>query len=227
MPVISKQVDIEIKIDREHVLRNLGYCADCIPPARTVSLVNDYAENVYHFVEPAYARVIRDIVSVDRSRVVLEGSITFESRVIARLLERCEKVAVFALTIGDRLEKMVCHLAEDKRVLQAAVLDMVASDAVEKVADFLQERIGAVAALDGLVTSRRYSPGYCDWKLGQQEMVFRAMNGESAGVRLTEGCLMLPRKSVSGIIGLGYPGEGVEDYNPCVTCRRKDCPGRR
>ncbi|GAH91002.1 unnamed protein product, partial [marine sediment metagenome] len=51
--------------------------------------------------------------------------------------------------------------------------------------------------------SRRLSPGYCDWKIDQQKMVFRAMKDDSAGVRLTEECLMLPQKSISGIIGIG------------------------
>jgi hypothetical protein len=39
--------------------------------------------------------------------------------------------------------------------------------------------------------------------------------------------LMLPRKSISGVIGIGLPGHGIEEYNPCITCRKKDCPGRR
>ena len=56
-------------------------------------------------------------------------------------------------------------------------------------------------------------------------MVFRALNGNLAGIRLTEGCQMLARKSVAGIIGIG-PG-GVESYNPCLTCNQGDCPGRR
>jgi hypothetical protein len=43
---------------------------------------------------------------------------------------------------------------------------------------------------------------------------------------LTDSYLMLPRKSVSGIIGIGC-GAGVKDYNPCRTCDKRGCPGRR
>ena len=52
-------------------------------------------------------------------------------------------------------------------------------------------------------------------------------NGEVTGIELKKSLLMLPRKSISGVIGIGLPCHGIEEYNPCVTCRKKDCPGRR
>ena len=223
MVAISNRADIEI--DRHQVLRNIGYSTHRKPSARIASLINEYIENAHQLIEPLYSYVIRDIEGVRRSCVFVEGSIVFESEVIARLLEQCQKVVVFLATIGNRLEKMVLRLAEDGLVLDASVLDAIGSGAVEKVAEFVQDRIGEVARADGLSTSRRFSPGYCDWTIRQQKMVFRAMNGDSAGVRLTKEYLMLPRKSISGIIGIGPCG--VEDYNPCRTCNKRDCLGRR
>jgi len=190
------------------------------------SLVNEYVENACHLIEPSYSYVVRDIKFVQGSLVIIETSIIFESESIARLLEQCEEVAVFTLTIGGHLEETVVQLAEDGLILQAAVLDAIGSVAAETVADFIQDRVSEAARAHGLSISRRFSPGYCDWNIDQQEMVFRAMNGDSGGVRLTEGCLMLPRKSVSGIIGIGP--SGVENYNPCKTCDKHDsCPWRR
>jgi hypothetical protein len=213
-------------IDIQQVLRNIGYGNNCQPPARIESLIDDYVENVYHLIEPSYSCVIRDIMLVQGASVVIDGSIIFESEVVARLLERCGKVAVFLVTIGNRLEEMVHLLAKDRLMLQATVLDAIGSDVVEKAVDFVQGRIGQAANFDGFGISRRFSPGYCDWDVSQQKMVFQAVDGESAGVHLTEGCLMLPRKSISGIIGIG-PANSVENYNPCRTCYKQDCPGRR
>jgi len=223
MVAISNQIDI----DTQQVLHNIGYCADCTPSARIESLINEYIANTCHLIEPSYSYVVRGISLVQGSRIVIEGSVTFQSEVIARLLEQCEKVAVFLVTIGNRLEEMVCHLAEDGLVLQAAVLDAIGSGVVETVADFVQDRIGEVASAQGLCISQRFSPGYCDWDIGDQKMVFRAMNGDYAGIRLTKECLMLPQKSISGIIGIG-PCNSVENYNPCKTCDTRDnCPWRR
>jgi hypothetical protein len=58
-------------------------------------------------------------------------------------------------------------------------------------------------------------------------MIFKILHDDTAGVGLTDESLMIPRKSVSGIIGIGDMDSGVEEYNPCITCIKKECPGRR
>ena len=217
----------KIKIDKQQILSHIGYCDDYEPSARITSLVNDYIENYHGLIEPAYSYAIKDIESVQEDRVTIEDSITFKSKVIAQLLKPCEKVVVFALTIGNHLEEMVCHLAENGLVLQATVLDAIGSGVTEKLAVFAEDRTRRIAFSQGLSASRRFSPGYCDWKLSEQEMVFRALNGDSAEIRLTERFLMIPQKSVSGIIGIGPDNSNIENYNPCNGCRKRDCAGRR
>jgi hypothetical protein len=223
MLIISNQLDI----DQQEVLNHFGYGMEYKPSARITSLVNDYIENYHDLIASSYSYNIRDVESVEDNRVHIGDSITLESKVIAKLLERCQKVAVFTLTIGNYLEEMVAYLAENGLVLQATVLDAIGSGAAEKLAVYVEDRIKQIAHTEGLVISRRFSPGYCDWEVSQQKMVFQAMNGDTAGIRLTESSLMIPRKSVSGIIGIGPADNNIEDYNPCCTCNKKDCPGRR
>ena len=216
-----------LDIDTEQVLHHIGYDTGHTPSARIESLVKEYADNICHLIEPSYSYTIRDINSVRGSRVFIEGSVTFRSNVIAQLLGQCQKVAVFVLTVGSRLGDVVRQLADDGLMVQAAVLDAIGSDAAETLAHVVQDIISKQAEAEGLGISQRFSPGYCDWRVSQQKMVFRAMNGDSAGVRLTEGGLMLPQKSISGLIGIGSANDKIENYNPCKTCKEKDCPGRR
>lgn len=223
MLAVSSTVDI----DRQQVLTHIGYGDDYEPSGRIGSLVNEYIDNAHNLVASSYSYTFKDIESVQGNRVIIEGGITLESGVIASLLRRCDKVAIFVLSIGNHLEDMVAHLAENNLVLQATVLDAIGSNAAEQLAGFVEDRVKRLVAPQGLYISRRYSPGYCDWELGQQQMVFRAMQGDTAGVRLTEGCLMLPRKSVSGIIGIGQCADDIVNYNPCNVCRKEECPGRR
>jgi len=216
----------ELGIDTEQVLHYMGYGTDGVPSARIESLVKEYADNICHLIEPSYSYVIRDINSVRGSRVFIEGSVTFRSNIIAELLEQCQKVAVFVLTIGGRLGDVVRQLSKDGLMVQAAVLDAIGSDAAETLAHVVQDIIAQEAGAEGLGIGLRFSPGYCDWRVSQQKMVFRAMGGDTAGVRLTDGCLMVPQKSISGIIGIGSRDK-VESYNPCRTCKKRDCTGRR
>jgi len=223
MPVTVDGIDI----DRQQVLHNIGYGVEHKLSTRISTLIDEYVLNARHLIEPSYSGVIRDIKWIRGSRIFIEGPIVFESQVIARLLEKCHKAAVLVATIGNRLEEMAGWLAEDGLILQATVLDAIGSVAVESVADFVQSRIWELASDQGLVISPRFSPGYCDWDIRQQEILFQAVNADSVGVHLTEGCLMIPRKSISGIIGIGPTNSGVEHYNPCRTCDRHDCCGRR
>ncbi|UCD08853.1 MAG: hypothetical protein JSU79_10935 [Dehalococcoidales bacterium] len=216
-----------INIDSKKILSQIGYENDYEPSARIKSLVDEYIENYHNLVESTYSYTFRNIESIEGDRVYLSDSIFLESKVISSLFKRCDKLAVFIMTIGSHLEEMVDYLSENGLVLQATVLDAIGSGAAEQMAGLIEERIQNVAEMRDQVISRRFSPGYCDWNVNQQEMIFKILNDDTAGVSLTDESLMIPRKSVSGIIGIGDKNSGVEDYNPCFTCINEDCPGRR
>ena len=225
MTTVSDKIIIEI--NEENVLRDVGYSTNCEPPARMKTLVHEYTQNARQMINPVHSHVIRDIDFVIGSSVFIEDGVIFQSRVISGLLKKCEYVAVFALTIDGYLEEAVNQLADDGFVVQARVLDAIGSEAAEQVAEHVHGMITEGARAQGLSTSRRFSPGYCDWEVDQQRMLFRAMNGNSAFIELTDKCLMMPRKSMSGIIGIGTFESGVQNYNPCKSCCQRNCPGRR
>ena len=225
MSAIREQIFIDI--DRAQVLYEIGYDDVSKTPARMLSLVDSLLEKAERLVDPSYSYIIKDIDFVQGSDVFLEGATLFQSKVVARLMEHCEQVALFCLTIGNRLEETASSMATDGLVVQSRVLDAIGSNAAEKLADIMQDHLGVLAEIRGLHSSRRFSPGYCDWQIEQQETLFSALNGNSAGIRLTDGYLMVPQKSISGIIGMGTSDSRVRDYNPCRTCHKFECHGRR
>jgi hypothetical protein len=227
MLVTNDRVDVDIEIDKKQLCHYIGYNDGHKLSTRISSLIDDYAEHAHYLINPVYSYVVKDVEWSRGSIALIEGSVIFKSRIIARLLERCSQVAIFVVTIGKYLEETTAQLAKDGLILQATVLDAIGSDAVDKVADFVQDRIKEMVEAQGLVTSQRFSPGYCDWNVGQQQMLFYALNGNTLGIRLTGECLMVPQKSISGIIGIGSSIDDVENYNPCKTCKKQDCPGRR
>lgn len=224
--MLTTEERIKIQVDRKEVFRCLGYPAGHKVPTRVSSLVDRHIESASKLIEPQYSCVIRDVDRVEEAKVFL-GDITFESPIIAQLMQVCQKAAIFAVTIGGLLEMKVEQLARAGRVLPAAVVDAVGSDAAEQAATVVQNRVRGIANAQGLDISLRFSPGYCDWDIGQQTMIFHALNGRSAGIRLTDSCLMVPRKSVSGVIGMSRHADELETWSPCKSCERRNCPGRR
>jgi hypothetical protein len=215
-----------LEIDTRVALRNLGYGIDSEPQARVTTLVDEYIDHANELIDPLYSFIVRDVERVEGDLSFIQGEITFKSNVISRLLQPCSQVVIFILTIGNRLEDMVNHLVNEGLVFQGTILDAIGSAAVESLANSVLERARELAASHGQCVSRRFSPGYCDWRIGQQRMVFQAMEDDQAGVRLNKKCLMIPQKSISGVIGLGPCGT-VDRYNPCLTCQKPDCIGRR
>jgi hypothetical protein len=215
----------KIEINKQQVLRNIGYQADAEPPARIMSLIDDYLDNINDLIDPAYYYVIRDILLVYGSTTIIEGPVILKSEVVGRLLERCDKVAVFVVTIGEWLEEMVQNLSREGSVLQASVLDAVGSGAVEALVESVYYRIQRLVNIEGLDTSRRLGPGHCDWDISQQQAVFQVLNEDWDRVQLTPDYLMVPRKSASGIIGIGAV-PAVQNYNLCQPCPKQDCPNR-
>ena len=96
----------KLEIDQRQIMKMIGYSSPGRPPNRIKSVVAEYAENAPDYMDPSYSYVIRDIRRVKGNRVYIEGSIVFESNIIARLLSQCTKVAIFALTIGRNLENI-------------------------------------------------------------------------------------------------------------------------
>ncbi len=212
--------------EKQDVLNRIGYSDTDTVSARIDSLVDDYLDNYHEFIAPSFTYVHQSIKAVG-GNIIQVGTVALKSTLLARLLERCEQVAVFALTIGGYLEELVAYLSENGLVLQATVLDAVGSGAAEILASGIEADIRRIVARRGRVISRRFSPGYCDWDITQQSKLFQLLDGEEIDITLTESGLMVPRKSISGVIGIGLPGRGITEYNPCVSCQKKDCPGRR
>lgn len=215
------------EIDKKNVCRFMGYGANGEPSPRVSSLIDEYIEHAHHLIEPSYSYDIREIKLVESPSVFVEGSIVFSSEVVAGLLDQCQKVVMFVVTIGNHLEEMVTRLGGHNNMLESALLDAVGSNAVERVADSMQSEVAILAHAQGMAISRRFSPGYCDWDIRQQKILFRALNADLAGVHLTDRCLMIPQKSISGIIGLGPFVDCVEEYNPCKICDKIACFARR
>jgi hypothetical protein len=107
------------------------------------------------------------------------------------------KVAICICTIGPELEREIKKLMEKNEMTRALILDALGSEAAEEVA-IQSDRILADKAREmNLWPSKRYSPGYGKWDIKEQRFIFRMLPTADIGIRLTESCMMVPRKSVS------------------------------
>ena len=142
-------------------------------------------------------------------------------RIIASRLRRSTSLAFFAATIGAGPETESRRLMAEGDMMGGFIYDTIASAYAEATAEWVEEAIGAVADVENEKITNRYSPGYCDWRVAEQHLLFSLLPPGFCGITLTPSALMLPIKSVSGVIGIG-PHVHHEQYQ-CSVCDMHDC----
>ncbi len=155
-------------------------------------------------------------------RQLMIDGVTFQlEQTIFQMVKKASDVAFFICTLGPQIPAKIKALSEQGLHLEAYILDLIASDAVDLAMDLVQNQLKDQLAAEELNLTNRYSPGYCDWNVQDQKKLFRILPGHFTKVSLTESCVMHPMKTISGIIGIGKDVK-FNPYN-CEVCRRKDC----
>lgn len=133
-------------------------------------------------------------------------------------------VGVFCCTIGPAPETFVKEKLKNGDNVEGFIADTIASLITEQCADYLHDQIERKMAERGMKTTNRYSPGYCDWNVSGQHELFSLLPAERWGIKLADSALMLPVKSISGIIGIGKSVK-KKKYE-CESCSQKECTYR-
>lgn len=140
-------------------------------------------------------------------------------------LRGSEELQAFICTIGDAPEEEAKSLLHSGSYLEAYVLDMWASTLTEATAEWVHQELRLAAGKRGLQVSNRFSPGYCGWKVEEQQKLFDLFPERCCGISLSPSSLMQPIKSISALVGIGREVR-FRDYT-CELCSMKDCLYRR
>lgn len=190
-------------ISRDKVLARLGYAkGKTVADAKTGSIITEELDAARKLIVPKHVTAFSGIVFPDASSVLLEPGFCIQSADIRKLLDGCSKACGFAVTIGRFLEDKRNNYIKENQATRALVLDAIGSVAVEELAESINKDIAGEAAKDGLKATRRFSPGYGDWKLEGQKDFLQWLGAAAAGIKLSETFQMIPEKSVSAILGI-------------------------
>jgi hypothetical protein len=170
-------------------------------------------------------RILPLRIPTDRfDSIEVDGTFFQVQKIVASQLKKAETAALFVCTIGVAMENWSRELIRTGDPALGYLVDTIASAATEHATDMLHDHIGYQMSLRGLKITNRYSPGYCNWSVAEQHLLFSKFPPNYCGIRLTESALMVPTKSASGIIGIGTAVKRKEYI--CATCGMKDCTYR-
>jgi len=224
-------VIIQAQIDADEVRRKIGMGNRSSMKPVIENVVSEAIEKSPALITPLQVSRKFAVVGADDTEIFLEGGISLKgSRVVGGLKGSSHLVFVI-VSIGPGIDEMVKRLTEEKKLFEAFVYDAIGSSAAEGLASSFQKEQDEVLIRSNLTSTIRFSPGYCDWPIEGQRMLFDLFGGDTAGVELTPSCLMLPRKSVSGVFGIIEASDDLlkskSTHNPCRMCTQKNCQSRR
>lgn len=177
--------------------------------------------------EPKYTFEEKKILRLGDDFIELEGGIKFLTGKIPPFIRGSGSLVLFVVTIGDKIEKEAGILTSGTDPLSGYLLDRIGSFAVESLAERLEKRLRKDYSLIKKSVSSRFSPGYCDWPVEEQFKMIKALDFSKAGVELTEGCMMLPKKSISAIAAVAGADVFKDFVSSCDICEMKECDFRR
>lgn len=220
--------DFKLDIDKDAVFRYQGYNRKKVkePNQNILKITEEEIRRGYNLFKPqGIYSLIKIINFTSKGRINLEDELIFRfSKSVINQLKGASHLLVGVVTIGDFLEKKVFELFSQGEYPQALALDAVGTVAVEDFSREVRKLAHQEVKEQGFKTSRHFSPGYGGWEVSQQDIIFKSIPADNIGVRLTEGYMMLPQKSLSWIIGVGEEMIiSSEEDNNCGNCQSKCC----
>ncbi len=124
----------------------------------------------------------------------------FEGEDIKKHLADCDRCVVLAVTLGVKADGLL-RAFESSDMSAAVILDSLASVLTEQVCDQVQDMLEK--EYEGYFLTDRYSPGYGDLPLSANKTIERMLETpKRIGATVLENFLLLPRKTVTAIIGI-------------------------
>jgi hypothetical protein len=196
-----------IETPREKIYRRLGY-----RPGVTALPAGREAEVERYISEALYAIRLRGVglritVSVKNdSQVVLagkEGKETLKSRRLAGFLSGCSEALLMGATAGSEVVSTIEEDSAGDRLTRGVVFDAAASEMVDASLDWIMSYFaGQLRRENNVLTEKRFSAGYGDFRLENQGIMFRLLEMEKIGVQITDSFVLIPEKSVTAVAGV-------------------------
>lgn len=218
--------DLDINIDA--VLRGQGADPERIRKRspRLVEVAERALGTALNLVEPKVIWKQVGVKSLIHEKLELENGIQLKGPLVSQHLAGAEAVTAVLCTVGSKIDQCASETMSGDMVLGLAI-DGVGSAAVEALANAFCRAFESDLEAKGLKTTMPLSPGMIGWSVEEgQPVIFEILASEEIGIELTPHKIMVPRKSLSMLIGVGTElGQQGSTCDYCAmreTCRYQD-----
>ena len=219
MPVLR---EFELQLTVDQVLRAQGADPVAIRSRnqRLVEVAGQALDEGLPLLQPQVLYRKLDVKALRHQRLYLSDGTHLEGSLVVQHLAPARQVVAILCTVGDTLERYASEVMASAMV-KALALEGVGSAAVEALANRVCSDLEKGAASRGMQCTVPLSPGMVDWSVEEgQPQIFRLLDGEEIGVFLTASYVMIPRKSLTMLLGIGP--EVLKQGSTCDYCSMRE-----
>lgn len=219
-----------IKPDPSGVFQSQGIPPGTTPPEKVKELY-DSAEKLF-FELAAPVSIIADISIEEFSKIYPGNGNNEPDTPLEHIFPRANHLALFTFTLGKEISQEIQRLLKNKNLAKGYMLDTVASYCTDKASEAAQTIFHEQLVLKHRISESSrvllYSPGYCGWHISGQKKLFAFLKPEEIGIQLNDNFLMIPLKSISGVLVSGDTKihQFQNNYPFCPNCQTHNCRNR-
>ena len=216
----------DLHISSSEIYEAMGY-GKSVPDEAVEKEIRILLDQIEEIIRPRFCLFITEGRLDEEQDNLSVRDVSFHiGKIISRQLRGSESFAFFAATAGIAFERFQQELQQEADMVRIYIADALGSIIAEKAADCMEVALNESIRDRGWKHTNRFSPGYCGWHVSEQQKLFPLFPvSEPCGIRLTESSLMLPIKSVSGVVGIGAKVRKLE-YT-CGLCTYDKCYRRK
>lgn len=180
--------------------------------------IADVSREVNRSVQP---RVILKRFVIEDGGLLSSTSFCPQGNDVRQMLSSCHEAVLLAATLGAQSERMLLR-AQAMSPQRALILDAVLSAAIEEVCDQAEYDLRTAVIRDGLYLTDRFSPGYGNMPMTQTAQICNVLNAANTiGLTVTNSGIMIPRKSVTAILGISRTPVNLRSRG-CEVCPMRE-----
>ena len=203
-------------IDRAETLRYMGFHGS-IPDKRFLERIDVMEKELIRTAVPRFVWKSEPLVS--DGDVLSAGGVILAGNDIKAHLEECTHAVFMAATLSIQTDMLISR-AQAVSMTDALILDALGSAGIEQICGKAELLINE--KYPEKYMTWRYSPGYGDFPIESQSELAACLDAQrKIGLTVTESTLMIPKKSVTAIIGIADKPL-PKKRSGCISCNMRD-----
>lgn len=161
---------------------------------------------------------------INKDKIIIgDEGFTINSSYVAKGLKNCNKVTLIATTIGDEISSYSEDCYENGYIWESTMCNEIGSNAVEMLIEKFHKYLIKNNLQKGIYSSLRFSPGYGDWLLKDQENMLKILK-TSPIITSNSSYMLNPIKSITALIG--WSNKPIDFEYPKMKNNKLLCKGK-